>query len=51
MWLFYWMIFLNFYWDLRGYIDGADAQMFVEIFFRKKQMNPSFFVDFRIDDS
>ena len=40
----------NYYRDLRTKIKDADAQMFVAQLERKKEVNPSFFYEFMVDD-
>ncbi|XP_048503104.1 protein FAR1-RELATED SEQUENCE 5-like [Beta vulgaris subsp. vulgaris] len=42
--------FKNFSRDLKAYIDGSDAQMFVDNFKMKKLLWGAFFYDFEVDD-
>ncbi|XP_021715972.1 protein FAR1-RELATED SEQUENCE 5-like [Chenopodium quinoa] len=42
--------FKNFHRDLKAYIQGSDAQMFVDNFTNKKLMWSAFFFDFEMDD-
>lgn len=42
--------FKNFHRDLKAYIQGSDAQMFVDNFTNKKLMWSAFFFDFEMDE-